>query len=75
MTVNGWFVFHRSKYTHQEPRNLEPQKLNLVTVNGWFVFHCSKCACQEPRNLETRKLNLEAKSHFSQKFVPPKITR
>ena len=30
---------------------------------------------QEPRNLEPRKLILEAKSYFSRKFAPPKITR
>ena len=35
---------------------------------------CGKCIHQEPRNLELRKLILEAKFHFSRKFIPPKIT-
>ena len=44
-----------------------PQKFTTVGRRG-------KCSRQDPRNLEPRKLILEAKSYFSQKFIPLKIT-
>ena len=34
----------------------------------------NECDRREPRNLEPQKLILEAKSYFSRKFVPPRIT-
>ena len=33
-----------------------------------------KCNRQEPRNFDLRKLNFEAKSYFSRKLIPSKIS-
>ena len=75
---NAWHLPPTCRVSVTIQHSIKFLYVTLTTVIGrfarWWRMGRGKCDHQEPRNLEPWKLILEAKSYFSRKFIPPKIT-